>query len=518
LEVDLRRALSDGAQTTNVREGRQQKLIPGFVAGGLALLTLVVLVFLILGRFRKTPGSPTSEQSITSLAVLPLTNISGDPAQEYFADGMTEELTTEMAHLGALRVTSRTSAMVYKSARKPAPEIGRELHVDALLEGSVLRSGDRVRITAQLISAAADKHLWADSYDGDLRDVLGLQKQVAREIAQQIHVKLTPQDESGRVARHPVDPDTHDLYLQGRYHLNKQTEKDFEAAIDYFQRALARDSQFALAYSGLADAYCALATFYRAPREVMPPAKDAALKAIQLDDSLSEAHVSLGTVYFNYDWDWPGTERELRRAIALNANNADAHDGLGIYLVAMGRADDGLLELQRAYELDPFSGMIMGDRVFWSVLAGRYDNAVQKGHEAVAIQPENGYAHSALALALALSGQFAEATAEADTAHRLDASPLIASFRASTYAIAGRRGEAERALGEIQEQMKTRYSCSYEVGAVYVSLGQVSRAFDWFEKGYEARSDCMPIFKIDPRLDSIRGDPHYQDLLRRLHF
>jgi tetratricopeptide (TPR) repeat protein len=375
-----------------------------------------------------------------------------------------------------------------------------------------------VRINAQLINAATDKHLWAESYDRDLGDVLGLQKEVAREIAHQIHVKLTPREEDQPAGHHAVDAVTHDLYLQGRYRMNKQTERDLEAAIDYFQRAIARDPQFALAYCGLSDAYSSLASFYRAPREVMPQGKDAALKAIQLDDSLSEAHAALGNILLYYDWDWPATEKELSRAIALNPNNADAHDVLAVYLVAMGRTDEGLTEFQRAYELDPFSLIIMGDRTFWSVMARKYDAAIQNGREAVATQPGNAYARSGLALALALTRRFPEAIAEADAAHRADASPLIASFRAGVYGIAGRKAAAERALSEIQEQMKTRYSCSYEVAAVYVSLGQVSRAFDWFEKGYAARSDCMPSFKIDPRFDSIRGQPHYQDLLHRLKF
>jgi serine/threonine protein kinase/Flp pilus assembly protein TadD len=516
LEIDLRRALPVAAQTTTTLAGRYQKSMATRVVGGFAIIALATVAVLSLGRLLKNPASSVSEPPITSLAVLPLTNISGDPAQEYFADGMTEELTTEMAQIGALRVTSRTSVMLYKNAHKPLPQIARELHVNALVEGSVLRSGNRVRINAQLINAASDKHLWAESYDRDLGDVLGLQKEVAREIAHQIHVKLTPREESQPGGRHAVDADTHDLYLQGRYRLNKQTEADLDAAIDYFQRAIARDSHFALAYCGLSDAYSSLATFYRAPREVMPEAKDAARKAIQLDDSLSEAHASLGNSYFLYDWDWPAAETELRRAIALNPSNANAHDVLAVYLISMGRTDEGLTEFQRAFQLDPFSLSIIGDRIFFSAMARRYDVAIQNGRDAIATQPENAYARSGLALALALTRRFPEAITEADAAHHLDASPLIASFRASVYAIAGRKAAAERALSEIQEQMKTRYSCSYEVAAVYVSLGQVSRAFDWFEKGYAARSDCMPSFKIDPRFDSIRGHPHYQDLLRRL--
>src|SRR5260370_10317501 len=283
------------------------------IAAALASIGAIVLaiVFVLVQWKDRLPF--TAKARIDSLAVLPLANLSGDPAQEYFADGMTEELTTEVAQVSGLRVTSRTSMMVYKNARKPLSEIARELNVDAVIEGSVLRLGNQVRISAQLIQAAGDRHLWAQSYDRDLNDILGLQKDVAREIAREIHAKLTPQEVVP--PPHPkVDPEVHDAYLQGRYHANKQTEEELQTAIEYFQRAVSRDPTFAPAYAGLPNCYLSLPTAYHSPPQVIPSAKASALKALELDDSLSEAHSSLGSVYFYYDWDWPSTSQESKRA------------------------------------------------------------------------------------------------------------------------------------------------------------------------------------------------------------
>jgi TolB-like protein/DNA-binding winged helix-turn-helix (wHTH) protein len=316
-EVDLSGlSLSEPAPVSAIARPRKRWQSAAALASIVAIV--LAIAFLLVKWKDRLPF--TAKAQIDSLAVLPLANLSGDPAQEYFADGMTEELTTEVAQVSGLRVTSRTSVMVYKNARKPLPQIARELNVDAVVEGSVLRLGNQVRISAQLIQADGDRHLWAESYDRDLNDILGLQKDVAREIARQIHAKLTP-EEVAPSAQHKVDPEAHDAYLQGRYHANKQTEKEVQTAIDYFQRAVSRDPTFAPAYAGLADCYLSLATAYRAPREVMPSAKASALKALELYNSLSEAHSSLGSVYFYYDWDWPATEREAKRALALNSNN-----------------------------------------------------------------------------------------------------------------------------------------------------------------------------------------------------
>lgn len=518
LEVDMRRL---GLSATSPRGGGRVKSqtsrrIPLIVAATAVIALAVLLSAMNPGHWRDRLTHVAGPEHIESLAVLPLANLSGDPAQDYFADGMTEELTTELARIGALRVISRTSVMQYKSVRKPLPEIARELNVDAVLEGSVLRSGSRVRITAQLIQAAADKHLWAESYDRDLHDILDLQQQVARDIAQEIRIKLTPQQTSRLASRRPVDPEVHDDYLQGLYHLNKGTAKEMQMAIEYFQRAIAKDPTYALAYSGLADSYVTLSTFYWPPREAMPKSKAAALKALELDESLSEAHTSLGNVYFFYDWDWMATEREAKRAIELNPNNANAHDLYGTYLTAMGRTEEALAELQRAYELDPFSLGILADRSFWPFMARKYDLAIANGRKAIETEPNLAFAHSSLALAYAQTGRYPEAIAEADTAHRLDDSPLIASFRAGVYALAGRKTDANKALGDIEEQMKRRYSCGYEVAVVYVSLGQKDKAFEWFQKAHDARSDCMVLVKIDPRLDGLHGDPRYQALIRSL--
>jgi TolB-like protein/Flp pilus assembly protein TadD len=525
LGVDLRRLGTPLARVVSVgapKPAWQSQVRYVIPVAGMAAILMVASAFVwniegfqdrLLGR-----ASAPSAPRIQSLAVLPLQNLSGDLQQEYFADGMTEELTTEVARIGALRVISRTSVMQYKGVHRPLPEIARELNVDAVVEGSVLRSGDRVRITAQLIRAATDEHLWAESYDRDLRDVLGLQREVARDIAQEVRVKLTPQEERRLASRLPVNPEVHDVYLQGRYHFNKGTERELKTAIEYFERAIAREPSYALAYAGLADCYGALATDYAPPREVMPKAKAAALKALELDETLSEVHMSLGRVYYFYDWDWAATEREAKRAIELNPNNADAHDLYGMYLVTLGRSEQAMTEFERAHELDPLSAGILADKVLWTWAGRRYDLAIENGRKAIQTEPSFAPSHAALALAYAQTGHFAEAIVEADTAHRLDDSPLTASMRANVYALAGRRTEAERALGEIREEMKRRYSCSYEVATVYVLLGQKDRAFEWFQKAYDARSDCMVLLKMDPRLDSIRSDPRYQELVRRVGF
>jgi TolB-like protein len=300
-------------------------------------------------------GASTTPTAITSLAVLPLANLSRDPEQEYFADGMTEALITDLSRIGSLRVVSRTSVMHYKSTEKPLPEVARELKVDGIVEGSVLRSGDRVRITAQLIRAADDRHLWAESYERELRDILVLQGAVAQDIAGQIKGQLTAQEHGQLTNRPAAKPAAYLAYVRGRYFWNKRNEESLKTATTYFEEALREDPAYAPAYSGLADSY-----FYRGygfgrlpPREAMPKAEAAALKALALDDTLAEAHTSLALLKFFYDWDWPGAEREFRRAIELNPNYPTAHHGYSVFLAAMRRSDESVAEARRALEADP---------------------------------------------------------------------------------------------------------------------------------------------------------------------
>ena len=453
---------------------------------------------------------------IGSIAVLPLENLSRNPEQDYFADGMTEELTTDLAKIGALRVISRTSVMQYKGTKKSVPEIGRELNVDSVLEGSVLHAGDRVRISAQLIRTSTDEHLWAETYDRDPKDVLALQSELARTIASQIKVTLSPQEQSRLAVTPAVNSQAHEDYLKGLYYLHRNTEGDLRTAIEYFQRATERDPNYARGYAGLASAYANLSSNYRAPREVMPQAKAAALHALELDQNLAEAHAWLGFVSINFDWDVVTAERELRRAIELNPSYADAHANYAWSLSAAGRHEQAIAEASRAIELDPFARFTYGDLSWMLFAARKYDQAVKESQKVVERLPDFGYARSVLGLSYALTGRFTEAAAEAQRATRIDDGPLTLVYLAQVHALSGNRSEAMRVLENLEQLTKKRYVCSYEVATGYVLLRQKERAFRWLDKAVEDRSDCIVMLAVDPRMDSLRPDPRFQDILRRV--
>ena len=453
---------------------------------------------------------------IGSIAVLPLENLSRNPDQDYFADGMTEELTTDLAKIGGLRVISRTSSMQYKGTKKSLPEIGRELNVDSVLEGSVLRAGDRVRITVQLIRASTDGHLWAETYDRDLKDVLPLQGQVARTIANQIKVTLSPEEQSRLTPPPAVNSKAHEDYLKGLYYLHRNTEGDLRAAIEYFQHTTEQDPNYASGFSGLASAYATLSSTYRAPREVMPQAKAAALRALELDQNLAEAHAWLGFVSINFDWDAVTAEKELKRATELNPSYADAHALYAWCLSGMGLHEQAIAEAKRAMQLDPFSRFSYGDLSWVLLMARRYDQALLESQTVVRRQPDFGYAHGVLGLSYAENGRYTEAVTEAQSATRLDDSPFMLALLVQMHAFARNRTEAMKGLQEMEQLAKKRYVCSYEVATAYVLLGEKNQAFRWFDKAVEDRSDCMVALAVDPRLDSLRSDPRFQDLQRRV--
>jgi TolB-like protein/DNA-binding winged helix-turn-helix (wHTH) protein len=486
------------------------------IAGGLTLIGAIVLAMTFVLVKSKDRLPFTAKTHIDSLAVLPLANLSEDAEQDYFADGMTDELITDLAQLGKLRVISRTSVLRYKKIQLSLPEIARELNVDGVVEGSVLRSGDRVRISAQLLDARADRHIWAHSYEGQLRDVLTVQREVAHEIAQQIRFSVIGEQKHEAPVR-PLVPEAHDAYLQGRYHANKQTQKEIETALQYYRTALAKDPDYAPAYAAMAECYDYLALYYWKPRDALPQAKAAALKAVELDDSLADGHAVLGIVYLEFDFDWPAAEREIRRALELNPSS-DAHLYYAEYLASLGRSDEALVEIERARSVDPFSLRVMSEGVFWEFIAHKYDLAIEAGRAALASEPNDAPLYSYLALVYATQKRYAEALELAQTARRMDDSPFIAAMVAYTYAAAGRRADAERMLSDISEKIKEQYSCSYEVGAAYTALGEASQAFHWLDKAYEERSTCMPALKQDPRFDSLHSDLRFQTLVRRVGF
>jgi TolB-like protein/DNA-binding winged helix-turn-helix (wHTH) protein/Flp pilus assembly protein TadD len=490
-----------------------------------AILALVavpaVLVGFNVGGVRsRLFGKPPSAH-IDSIAVLPLKNLSDDREQDYFADGMTEALITDLGKVGALRVISRTSVMRYKDTKKPLPEIARELQVDALVEGTVERSGDRLRITANLVQASPERHLWAESYERDLRDVIALQNDVARTITQQIQVKLTPEEDARLTASHTVDPEAYKLYIKGRYFWVKRNRESFNLAMGYFQQAIDRDPGYAAPYSGLADCYVLFGSSFDvgglAPSEVQPKAKAAALRALELDSSLSDAHNSLAYVKLTYDWDWQGAEAEFKRSLKLNPGYAHGHHWYAHLLLSSGRRDEALAESNRALELDPVSPII-NLHLGWHYLYTRqYDRALDQLAKTLELDPSYALAHWYRGLAYEQKKLYPDALREMGKAKDLLPGNLaVQSDIGHVYAVSGDKDAAERVIARLREESKRHYVNKYEVALIYVGLGQNDQAFEWLDKAFRGHSDQLIYLNVDPRLDSIRCDSRFTELVRRV--
>ncbi|HTU48632.1 MAG TPA: tetratricopeptide repeat protein [Bryobacteraceae bacterium] len=478
-----------------------------------ACLALLLAVFVAWNLHSTGPSS-----NIRSLAVLPLENLSSDVSQEYFADGMTDELITALATINGLKVISRTSVMLYKHARKPLPQIGRELKVDAVVEGTVLRSGEHVRITAQLIRATADEHIWSQSYEGDLSDTLQLQDKVARAIADRIRLKISAQERALLQKPKVVNPGAHDAYLKGRYFWNKRTEQGLRGAIAYFDEAIAKDPNYAPAYSGLADSYTLLASWeYGAlnRNEAFPKAKAAATRAVKLDDSLGEAHASLGLCLKLFDWNWRGAEAELSRAIELSPSYASAHQWYGWSLINGGQNNEGISELKKAEALDPLSLIISADLADALTVAHRYAESIQQSRKAIEMDPSFAIAHYQLGQALVQVRNYDEAIRELQQATELSrGNPMCTSQLGYAYASSGRRTQAFKILDDLKNGSKDKPSYAADIALVYAGLNEKDQAFVWLEKAYEERFN--PSILVRPAFDVLRSDPRFQDLLRRL--
>ena len=515
---DVAFALTDASSETVTAPGfpasrfRPRRLLP--LAAAAALLAIGFLLWQRISTSTRGGAPPR----LSSLAVLPLRNLSRDPAQEYFSDGMTEALISRLAQIGTLRIISRTSVMQYKDTRKPLRQIARELNVEGVIEGSVMRSGDRVRVIAQLIDARKDEHLWARDYERDLRDVLGLQAEVAQAIAQEVRAKLNPGEEARLARSRPVVPEAQEAYLKGRFYLGQGTEDSIEKAIAHFNDAIAKDPLDARAYAGLSDSYSGLRSIYRAPSEVMPKAKAAAQKAVELDDALAEGHVSLALSRMYYDFDWPGAEREFRRALDLNPNLAEAHDGLALYLMANERHGEAIAEVELAKRLDPLSPTILADASWVYYGARRYDRALQVAREWVELAPSSPWAHTYLGLALQKTGKIDEGIRELERAAGMDRSVTILEWLGGAYAAAGRTVDANRIVAELTGRAEQRYVCPYEIATVYIGLGKKDAAFEWLRKGVRERADCMPWIQADSKIDPLRRDPRFPEILRGVGF
>jgi TolB-like protein/Flp pilus assembly protein TadD len=452
------------------------------------------------------------------LAVLPLESLSSDASQDYFADGMTDELISDLGQISALRVISRTSVMAYKRTRKPLPQIARELNVDAVVEGTVLRSGDQVRITAQLIEASADKHLWSQSYQGELRDTLALQNQVARAIADQIRINVNPQEQAALKSVKVVNPEAYESFLKGRYFWNKRTADALKVALAYFNQAIDEDPKYAPAYSGLADTTALLGDWQYAvmtPTEALPKAKAAAIKALELDGALGEAHNSLAFCLDGFDWDFDAAGKEFRRAIELNPSYATAHHWYAWHLSLLGRYDEAIAEMRKAENLDPLSLIINADLAELLVLAHSYDESIRQSRKTIEMDPNFALAHNQLAQAYLQKHMNDEAVAELQKAAELSGgSPTVLANLARAYAASGKRGEAIKLLNELKKRSNSIYSHGSEIAVIYAALGDTDQAISWLEKGYEERFN--PGVLLRPGFDPLRSDPRFEDLVRRI--
>lgn len=501
------------AVTADAALPKGMQLSRGWKSAG--LLLLVMAAALAAWRVHSWLRPPTV---IRSLAVLPLESLSSDASQDYFADGMTDELISDLGQIGALRVISRTSVMAYKHTRKPLPQIARELNVDAVIEGTVLRSGDQVRITAQLIQASADKHLWSQSYEGELRDTLALQDKVARAIADQIRINLNPQEQAALKNVKAVNPQAYESYLKGRYFWNKRTRESLKVALAYFNQAIDEDPKYAQAYSGLADTYALLGDWQYAvmtAKEALPKAKAAAIKALELDNTLGEAHNSLAFCLDGFDWDFDSAGKEFRRAIELNPGYATAHHWYAWHLSLLGRYDEAIAEMRKALNLDPLSLVINADLAELLVMAHSYEESIQQSRKTIKLDPNFGLAHNHLAQAYLQEHRNDEAVAELRKAVQLSGgNPTCIANLARAYAAIGKRSEAQKLLDDLKKRVSPGYSHGTEIAVIYAALGDKDQAMTWLEKSYEERFN--PGVLLRPGFDSLRSDSRFEELMRRV--
>ncbi len=485
-------------------------------AGTIALIAVLAVVFgLNIGHLRDRLLNWLEPPKVRSIAVLPLENLTGDPAQEYVVDAMTDALTTELARARILEVISRTSATQYKGARQSLRKVAKELNVDAVVEGTVSRSGERMQINAQLIHASSDRHLWAQRYDRDLREIAGLPSEIAWDIMRALPANFRPGEQPRQDRPRPMNADAYEAYIKGRFFWNKREPENLLKALKYYQQAIEADPSYAPAYSGLSDAY-RLGTLngLASGREFMPKAEAAARKALKLDDTLAEAHNSLAGVLYRYRWDWTGAEKEFQRALELDPNYEEAHRSYGIYLLTLNRNEEGLTHLQRARQLSPLSPAINTDLATALVRVGRFDEAIEQLKKTQEIDSNFGRLPLTLASAYAGKGDSGQALAVLEQSvaqSRGRAAPWLGY----AYAVTGRRREAEAVLAALEERSKKRYVSPQAFAIVHIGLGNKAKALGLLEKAYEERSlDLLGL--TAEQFDPLRSDPRFQDLLRRI--
>jgi TolB-like protein/DNA-binding winged helix-turn-helix (wHTH) protein/Flp pilus assembly protein TadD len=518
--------LQDGQLPETVAEPARRRRRSGRIATAAIVAAFAVLAVMApllafnVGDWRTRFFGRTSRPPIRSLAVLPLSNLSGDPQQDYFADGMTDALITDLAKIGALKVISRTSVMRFKGTREPLAEIAKNLEVDGILEGSVQRSGQHVRITVQLVRAATDSHLWAESYERDVQDVLRLQSEIAQAVAREIKVALTPEESTHLIRARTVNPEAYELYLKGRYEYNKRSEEGMKKGLEYFQQAITLDPNYAEAHSGVADSYAGLwAHDFVAGTEVYLKARAATLKALELDPALAEGHASLAFLLFNYDRDREAALREYEIAIQLNPNYAAARSWYADSLAWMGRSEEAVREIEQARRVDPVAAYINGNVAYELLLGRQYDRAIVEAQKAIELEPSYAFTHAILARIYIQKQMYKEALVEAQARLSLQPTfPKASADLALAYAYAGERKEALKILHDLEERSKREYVAPYAVARAYVGMDEKEQALGWLEKGFDLYDGDMHQVNVDPALDPLRSDPRFQNLLRRMSF
>lgn len=496
--------------------------LPAWILVPLLVLVAGAIIGLVVKeRWRQGAPAGTSPPAITSLAVLPLANLSGQPGQDYVVEGLHEALITELSKISALRVISRTSTIRYKGSDRPLPQVARELNVDAVVEGSVLRSGNRLRVSAQLIQVDPERHLWADSFDRELTDVLYLTSDVAQAVARQIRVTLTPAEKAHLARARPVNSEAYELYAVGRHHWNQRTIDGYKQAIESFRKALGRDPWYAPVHAALADSYMLLGEQGGLPqKDARSLAAVAISKALELDRNLAEAHGSLGQWKFYYEWNWVEAEQAFKHAIELNPGYAAAHQLYGRTLGFVGRFEDGLRELQRARELDPLSIIVHAYIGQVYLYSRQYDRAAEHLQWTLELNPNHALIRHNLGELYLAQGRFAEAVEQLKKSVELSREPSVhyVAMLGCAYARANRRGDALRILNELTRQSKQGLVSAFDMASLHAALGEKQSAMTWLERGYEQRDLWLVELKAWPWFDSLVLDPRFQALLRRMNF
>ena len=487
----------------------------------LLIIAVLLLVIAILVFQRLRPNIPPAVwlPPEKSIAVLPFENRSGDKINAYLADGIQDEILARLAKIGALKVISRTSTQHYKSAPENLSAIARQLGVENILEGSVQKSGDQVRVTVQLIKAATDAHLWAEIYDRKLTDIFKVESEIATAIAETLQAKLTGAEQKAIAKRPTANPEAYELYRTGRFFWNKRTGADLQASLQYFDQAIVKDPNYALAYAGLAESYVLLGLYaVGPPGQSVPAAKAAARKALELDGTLAEAHSALGLTLALYDWDFAASAREFESAIEFNPNYATAHQWFGnSVLLITGDFDRAIAEGKRAVQLDPLSLVIIGDLGGDYLMARRYDEAIAEFQKALAMDARFYNARWQLGEALQLKGQLPEAIEEYKKTIKEEENPRMLALLANAYASTGQRDEALKLLAQLDEVATRRYVGAYNYALAHVGLGEKDKAIDDLERACRERSDPHIVnIKFDPMLDPLRGDPRFEALVQKI--